>query len=152
METEVKRGPGRPKLETLKKGRSSWQPASVTDVTGKEDGYRYRWSNRAKDNLSKKEAEGWETVSGLMGDNVVATDTHRIDDGKKLTSIYEKHDVILQRIPEELAQERDAYYNNESSRRTAGLTSHIKKEIGKEGAEAHGEITISTRKGTQVID
>lgn len=148
MNEEVKRGPGRPKQESFKKGNSSWKPASVTDVANKEDGYRYRWSGKTPDNLAKKQAEGWESVSSLGG---AVASQGRIDDGKPLSTVYEKHDLVLQRIPEEVALERDAYYNGETERRTAGLTAHIKKEIGKEGAETHGDITISSRKGTQVI-
>lgn len=149
METTeaVKRGPGRPKQDALKKGNSSWQPASMTDVTNKEPGYRYRWSRKDPDNLYKKDAEGWETISGLTSDKTAPVEGNRINEGKALSSIHEKHDVILQRIPEEVAQKRDEYYNNESARRVAGLTAHIKKEMGKEGAEAHGDITISSRKG-----
>lgn len=152
MSEDVKRGPGRPKQDTLKKGNSSWKPASVTDVINKEAGYRYRWSEKSTDNLFKKQAEGWETVNGLQGDAVKPDQPNRIDGGAKMTSIYEKHDLILQRIPEDLALERDAYYNNETARRTSGLTAHVKKEIGKEGAQSHGDITISSRLGTQVID
>lgn len=151
MSEEVKRGPGRPKQESLKKGNSSWKPASVTDVTNKEAGYRYRWSLKTPDNLASKKAEGWETVSGLQSDQVAPEGVGRMGDGKSLSSVYEKHDLILQRMPEETAQERDTYYNNQTERRTAGLTSHIKKDLGKEGAETHGDITISSRKGTQVI-
>lgn len=151
MNEQVKRGPGRPKQDGLKKGNSSWKPASVTEVVNKEDGYRYRWSNKSADNLAKKAAEGWETVSGLQSDNATPVG-NRITDGANMTSVYEKHDLILQRIPEETARERDAYYSAETERRTAGLTAHIKKDLGKEGAATHGDITISSRKGTQVIE
>lgn len=141
---------GRP---PLKKGKPSWKPASVTDVVDKEDGYRYRWSNKDGDNLAKKEAEGWETVSRLTSDKAKPSE-ERFQDGKNLSSTYEKHDVVLQRIPEELASERDAYFQNETQRRTAGLTAHLKKEIKEKGANApvHGNITISSRSGTQVIE
>lgn len=145
---------GRPKKDAapLKKGRSSWKPASVTEVINKEDGYRYRWANKNADNLAKKAAEGWETVSGITGDNANPLSSGRINDGKNLSSTQEKHDVILQRIPEDLALERDDYYQSETQRRTAGLTAHVKKEINKGGAPAHGNITISSRMGEQVID
>lgn len=133
----------------IKKGRSSWAPASLNEFSGKEDGYRYRMSHKEANNLAKKEREGWETVTG---GKIKHEDAGRIDDGAKLTSVFEGHDWVLQRIPEELALERDAYYNNETSRRVQGLTAHIKKDLGKESAQMHGEITISSRKGTQVID
>lgn len=131
----------------LKKGNSSWKPASVTDVTNKEPGYRYRWVSKEPSNLQKKRDEHWETVSGLTSDKVAPEESNRINDGKDISSVYEKHDVLLMRIPEETAQGRDAYYNAESERRVAGLTSHIKKELGKDGADTHGDITISSRKG-----
>lgn len=150
-----KKGPGRPKSQSnpvLKKGRSSWKPASVTDVTNKEPGYRYRWVNKLADNLAKKAQEGWETISGITADGSQVTDDGKMNSGKKLTSIYEKHDVILQRMPEELAQERDAYYEDRTKKQTLGLTSHFKSEVKKEGAApTHGEITISSLRDTQVI-
>ena len=136
----------------IKKGKTSWKPASVTDVTNKEDGYRYRWANKTPDNLAKKLQEGWETVSGITSDGSQAVDDGKMSSGKKLTSIYEKHDVILQRIPEEVAQERDAYYADRTKKQTLGLTSHFKNEIKKEGnVPTHGEITISSLRDTQVI-
>lgn len=138
-----------------KKGRPSWKPASVTDVANKEPGYRYRWSNKTPDNLAKKEAEGWETVSGVTSDQAQAVSDHKMDSGKNLTSVHEKRDVILQRIPEETAQQRDAYMNEKTQKRTLGLTAHLKKEIRTNAGNAplHGNITISSLKGgEQIID
>lgn len=139
---------GRPKL---KKGKSSWTPASLNEFSDKEDGYRYRMSRKDPDNLAKKAQEGWETVSKLNADTKY-DDPERIEDGKGLTSVLEGRDWVLQRIPEETAKKRDEYYNGETERRVSGLTAHVKKEIGKTGGQAHGEITISSRNGTQVID
>lgn len=148
---DVKRGPGRPRHEALKKGRSSWQPASVTDVVNKEDGYRYRLLNKDPDNLAKKQAEGWDIVVGNK-DSAKLLDSGNLEHGAQMTSAFERRDVILARMPEEVALERDAYFDNKTARRTAGLTAHIKKEVAKEGAETHGGITISSRKGQQVIE
>ena len=150
-----KTGLGRPKSQKLelKKGKPSWKPASVTDVTNKEPGYRYRWANKLADNLAKKVAEGWETVSGITSDRAKAVDDGKIDSGNRLTSGYEKHDVILQRIPEEIAQERDAYHNDKVRKQTLGLTSHFKNEIRDKGGNApvHGEITISSLRDNNTI-
>ncbi len=134
----LSRKPGRPPL--VKKGKSSWKPASLNEFNDKEDGYRYRMARKDPENLARKASEGWETVS-----KVNSPDTKHVDAGR---------DWILQRIPEELAQERDAYYQNENDRRTAGLTAHVKREMQNKGGNApvHGEITISSRSGTQVIE
>lgn len=162
-EQAAPRKPGRPRqteetmpkrASSLKKGNSSWTPASLNEFTGKEDGYRYRMSRKDSQNLSKKAQEGWETVSSIQSGNILQQSTNRIDDGAQLTSVHEGYDWVLQRLPEEIAKERDAYYNNESHRRVASLTSHFKNEMKKHGGNAptHGEITISSRTGTQIID
>lgn len=135
----------------LKKGNSSWKPASLNEFTNKEEGYRYRMSRKDPNNLSKKAQEGWENVSETQSANTKQIDPNRIEHGKPLTSVVEGSDWILQRIPEEKAQERDGYFNSENERRIAGLTAHVKKDVADKGGVAHGEITISSRRGQQVI-
>lgn len=158
---EIKRGPGRPKQisdeQPVKKGKRTWKSASVLDVANKEPGYIYRWARKDPDNLAKKEVEGWETVSGLQSGNT-AHKSDRIHDGKKMASTHEKHDAILQRIPEEWivgdenTEGRNQVLQKETDRRIEGLTAHIKKEAAKQGTDTHGNITISSRQGTQVIE
>lgn len=140
---------GRP---PVKKGKSSWQPASLNEFEGKEEGFRYRMVNKDPKNMAKKAAEGWEIPSSIQGQNTKHVEPGRVEDGKNLTSVQEGHDWVLMRMPEEKALERDAYYNNETKRRTESLTAHIKKEVGKAGGEIHGEITISSRRGEQIIE
>lgn len=142
---EEKRGPGRPKAEAvLKKGVPSWKPASVTDVTHKDPDSRYRWVNKDSDNLAKKQAEGWNFVDAKTDGS--QTSAPRIEDGNSMTSVVEKRDVVLMKIPEEVAQGRDAYMNNKADKRISGLTAHIKEDLDKEGADMHGDITISSRR------
>ena len=136
---------------SVKKGNSSWKPASAMEVINKEPGFRYRWSNKMPDNLAKKEVEGWETVSGVQSDQSVHLDAGRMNDGKQMTSIRERHDVILQRIPEETAQGRDAYMNQKTEMRTNALTAHIKKAAKEDGTQTHGEITITSMSGEKII-
>lgn len=134
----------------VKKGKSSWAPASLNEFFDKEPGYRYRMVSKDPTNLAKKAREGWETVSAINNAGTVHDAPERINDGKKMTSVQEGHDWILQRIPEETAKERDEYFNNESERRVQGLTAHLKREVG--NAPIHGNINISSRRGTQVIE
>lgn len=151
----VKRGPGRPSKSELKKGNPSWMPANVSEVTNKDPDYHYRWCRKDKDNLAKKKLEGWEVVSGVAGDQTQAENGQgRINDGQKLTSVQERSDAILMRLPNELADSRSDYFRNETARRTQGLTAHLKEGLRKEGggAPVHGNITISSRQGTQVIE
>jgi hypothetical protein len=150
MSEEIKKTFG--ESANLKKGRAAWKPANITEVTNKEPGYRYRLVSKDPTNLAKKAAEGWEIVNGLQADNASLTDTGRMADGKQMTSVHERHDVVLQRIPEDLAQERDEYYNALSAKQVSGLTAHIKKDMGHEGANTHGSITISSRRGETVLN
>lgn len=153
---DIKRSPGRPKniADELpaKKGKRSWKPASLNEFNNKEPGYRYRMVRKDADNLAKKEAEGWEKVSAIHGNQTKHNDPQRIDLPKPMTSVQEGKDWILARIPEDMAVEREQYYNHETERRTAGLTAHIKKETSKHGTDTHGNITISSRTGTQTIE
>lgn len=155
----VKRGPGRPSQREqsspseIKKGSASWKPAPILDVTGKEDGYRYRWVNKEAGNIAKKKREQWEMVSqGTSSDNAAHVSGGKVDSSHNLTSIQETHDGVLMRIPEEIALQRDAYYNNENERRISGITAHIKDKIQKEGGKAHGKITVSSRMGQETHD
>ncbi len=137
----------------VKKGNPTWSPANVADILGKEEGYRYRKMRKDPTNLANKEQEGWEIVSGINGQSTTAeAGAGRINDGKSLDSTRQGTDWVLGRIPEEEALKRDEYFNRENARRVAGLTAHVKKDISKEGAETHGNITVSSLRGEQVID
>ena len=149
---QMPRRPGRPKQDNppVKKGRVSWKPASVTDVVDKDPSRRYRLLNKDPDNLAKKKAEGWEIENGVSqsGAKMLVDD----EAGKNLTSTYERRDVILASMPEEMAQERNDYFSEKTQKRTVGLTAHLKKEAAGNKVPLHGSITISSLKGEQVID
>lgn len=154
--TEAKK-PGRPPKQSdvgMKKGKPVWKPASVVDVVDKQPGKRYRLVNKDPDNMARKRAEGWEIESGVNTSSAKILPDGRIETGSQLTSVYERKDVILMTMPEELAQSRDAYINEKTRKRTVGLTAHLKREIRDKGGNApvHGDITISSLRGEQVID
>lgn len=138
--------------QPLKKGNTSWKPASLNEFSNKEDGFRYRMSRKDSDNLSKKQQEGWETVSDLQSPDTKHENPNRIDLGTPLTSVQEGRDWVLQRIPEDVAQARDQYQEDLKERKTQALTAHIKKEANEQGTDTHGEITISSRKGTKTFN
>jgi hypothetical protein len=142
------------KQEGVKKGKPSWKPASLNEFFDKEPGYRYRMVRKDPTNLAKKAAEGWETVSGIQSAQTAHDAPGRVHDGKPLTSVQEGHDWVLQRLPEDLAQGRDEYHAEKANRQVRGLTAHLKKEMRDKGGDApvHGDITISSRKGTQVLE
>lgn len=148
---EAKRGPGRPRQEILKKGKSSWKPASLNIFDNLEPGYRYRMMRKDPENLAKKHQEQWEVVSGTQSPQTSHQAPGYIGDHAPTTSVLEGKDWILGRIPEEVAQSRDEYINRRTEQRTVGLTAHIKRDLAENNAPMHGEITISSRRGTQTL-
>lgn len=151
------RRPGRPSKQndtTMKKGKPTWKPASIVDVVDKDPSKRYRLVNKDPDNMAKKRSEGWEIESGVNVSNAKIPSDGRAETGNQLTSTYERKDVILMSMPEELAQSRDEYMNEKTRKRTLGLTAHLKREIKDKGGNApiHGDITISSYRGEQIID
>ena len=127
--------------ENLKKGRPSWRPAQMLTVE-KEPGYRYRWVRKDDANIERKTNESW---------SFVAKDVHEhpegINDGKPLTSTGEYREMVLMRIPEEIAQERDAYFRALTDRQTRGIKNQLEAEMqnasgGRSDAKPHGRIVI----------
>lgn len=138
-----------PNTPEVKKGRSTWQPANVLDIFDKEPGYRYKIAEKSSRNLAKKQREGWEIVSAINSPNTGNNTGNYLDKGKPTTSVLEGYDYVVMRITEEEAQKRDAYYNNESSRRMSALRKQTEQDLGK-GAPLHGSITIE-KKGIRNI-
>lgn len=138
----------------FKKGKASWKPASLNEFFNKEPGYHYRMASKDPTIQAQRAQEGWENVSKISSPQTSHDEPGRINDGNKLTSVVEGHDWILQRLPDELAESRIDYFNDLTERRTKGLTSHLKKEIKDKGGNApvHGNISISTLQGEQIIE
>lgn len=152
---ELKRGPGRPKVEqevvTAKKGTKSWSPSNLGDVIEKEPGFRYRRVRKDDDNIAKKKEEGWEFVSAVNSPGTRAIHpSSRPDEPHKLTSNVEGRDWVAMRLDDETAGKRDDYHNNKVSRVEQRIGSQTRKELGKEGAPMHGNLT-KERKGVRTV-
>ncbi len=91
-----------------------WQPASRISIPEhlKIPGFRYRSCNtRSPGNIQKKVEEGWivdKELSKKM--EHVAT----VEDGHKIDGTTRFRELIVMRIPEEVAQGRDEYYAKRS--------------------------------------
>lgn len=152
---EVKRGPGRPpKTDSeapIKKGNSTWKPANILDVFDKEPGFRYRVVEKTPRNVAKKQREGWEIVSAIQSPGTGNLTGNYLDKGKAMTSVLEGFDYVIMRIPEEMALERDAYFDAESNRRVSALKREADKDLHKSGAPIHGSITLEKRGVKNII-
>lgn len=101
-----------------KKGRPSWDEASTLLVYNKagdlfergDDDFVYRWEENDPHRLQIQKARGWEVVSGTSSTGVNRGDENdAIDDGSKLTTVHEYKELILMRLPLELAKDREQY-------------------------------------------
>lgn len=156
LNTEIKRGPGRPpKSEaeqvTVKKGAKSWSPSNLGDVIDKEPGFRYRRVRNDPENIAKKKEEGWDFVSKINSPSTRAVHpSSRPDEPHSLTSNVAGRDWVAMRLDEEQALSRDEYHNNKVSRVEKRITLQAKQDLAKEGAPMHGNLT-KERRGVRTI-
>jgi hypothetical protein len=124
------------KSPSKKVGRKSWQPAAVTNISGKEDGYVYHLVNtEVPGNVSKKIAEGWENCDKES----VGTPGTTLEDGSQIGSTKQIRESILMRMPKETKEARDRYFSGlqkSASEREAEARRAI-------GDTAYGEVRIS---------
>jgi hypothetical protein len=140
-----------------KKGKSSWRPASMLDLSNKDPNYRYRWVSKEPGNMMKKTAEGWVPANKINGGGSAEhLAPGLIQDGKQLDGNINYRESVLMVIPEEKAKERDSYFSDQTARQTLSLKS-MADEMNEKSAQAHrvaargihGSITIE--RGPTVI-
>ena len=118
-ETRVKQA--RPKV---------WTPPSSLDAPPAPDGYRHRWiraESMGQDdskNMSGKIRSGWDLV---RADEYPGEDYPNVKDGK-YAGVIGVGGLVLARIPEELAKQREAYYNQMNADRNEALENDLMKE------------------------
>lgn len=97
-----------------------WKPASRTGILKAPDGYRVRWCHDTAENIAKKKAEGWEILDTNKFPKASITEyEHLINDSKGLTStVMKRNELVAMILPDEIAQERKSYYEQETADRT----------------------------------
>ena len=107
-----------------------WTPPSSLDAPPAPDGYRHRWI-RAESmgfddtkNMSGKQRSGWELV---RADEYPDSDYPSVETGKH-AGVIGVGGLVLARIPEELAKQREAYFNQMTQDRNDALENDVLKE------------------------
>lgn len=95
---------------------------SVKDVRKKIKGFHLRWVTPA--NVDRRKEEGYE---------VVTTKEVEQDSGDSKTegSVVRKHDLILMKVPKDIARQRQAYYEDVARRRVLNTAKKQKEEAEK---------------------
>ena len=107
-----------------------WTPPSSLDAPPAPDGYRHRWI-RAESmgfddtkNMSGKVRSGWDLV---RADEYPEHDYPSVNEGR-YAGVIGVGGLVLARIPEELATQREAYFNQMTQDRNDALENDVLKE------------------------
>ena len=107
-----------------------WTPPSSLDAPPAPDGYRHRWI-RAESmgfddtkNMSGKVRSGWDLV---RADEYPEHDYPSVNEGR-YAGVIGVGGLVLARIPEELAKQREAYYQQMTQDRDDALENDVLKE------------------------
>lgn len=136
--------------EPVKKGRRSWQWRNRFDVDKKDPRFRYRFVEATPERLERATEEGWSFVNketGLPGEHNYDND---VSDAKKVPGAKYVRGMVLMALPEDLAQDRDAFIREQTEAQTADITRRLRNDLamsddGKRArhqAEVTGNITI----------
>ena len=122
-----------------------WTPPSSLDAPPAPDGYRHRWI-RAESmgfddskNMSGKLRSGWELVSA---DEYPESTFPTLEEGR-YAGVIGVGGLVLARIPEELARQREAYFNQKTADRNEALDNDVLKE-------QHPSMPINQERQTRV--
>jgi len=110
--------------------RKPWSPPSRLDAPKPPEGYRQRWirtnlrGEEDQMNVHAKLREGWEPV---RADEYPEQDFSTITEGKH-AGVIGQGGLILARIPEETALERNEYYRGRTRNQMTAVDENLMKE------------------------
>lgn len=112
-----------------------WKPGSRMGKTIKPEGYRLRWCEDTPENISRKKLEGWEILNttNFAGLGSSEYEKRSTDSNGNTSTVLKRNELIAMIIPEDLALEREAYFEQETRERTKDSleNTNAKKVLGK---------------------
>ncbi len=120
----------RARLEKRKLEKKVWTPPSALDAPPAPTGFRHRWI-RAESigfqdtkNISGRIRSGYELV---RSDEYPDSDYPMVEDGK-YKGVIGVGGLVLARVPEEIAQQRQDYYANQHKEKVEAMDNDLMKE------------------------
>tara|TARA_X000001382_G_scaffold79814_1_gene56069 strand:+ start:991 stop:1452 length:462 start_codon:yes stop_codon:yes gene_type:complete len=130
MENENKRTPRASQTRDKQSKPKVWTPPSALDAPPAPNGFRHRWV-RAESlgfqdtkNITGRLRQGYELV---RADEYPDSDYPIVEDGK-YAGVIGVGGLVLTRVPEEIAQQRQAYYAQQSKEAVEALDNDLMKE------------------------
>ena len=131
-----------------------WVPPSSLDAPPAPEGFRYRWI-RAESmgfqdtkNISGRLREGYELVRAEEVEN--STDYPVLEEGR-YKGVIGGGGLLLAKVPEEIAQQRDAYMKRQHEARNEAVENDLMKEQDKRmpiNIERQSRVTFGGTKKT----
>ena len=145
MEKENKRTPRASQTREKESKPKVWTPPSALDAPPAPNGFRHRWV-RAESlgfqdtkNVSGRIRQGYELV---RSDEYPDSDYPIVEDGK-YAGVIGVGGLVLTRVPEEVAKQRQAYYAKQSQEQVEALDNDLMKE-------QHSSMPINIDRQTRV--
>tara|TARA_Y100000114_G_scaffold118283_1_gene112787 strand:- start:8636 stop:9097 length:462 start_codon:yes stop_codon:yes gene_type:complete len=110
--------------------RKPWTPPSTLEAPAAPEGYKHRWIRESllgqedKTNMSKRIREGWEPVRSEDHPDFVAPTI----EGGRNDGVIGVGGLVLAKIPEETADERNAYYRSMTDNQIEALDTNLMRE------------------------
>ena len=127
--------------------KTTWTPPNSLDAPTAPAGFRHRWIRTEvlgfddTKNVAGKLREGWELVrADEYPDFEYPTMDHK---SGKYQGVIGVGGLVLARIPEEIAQQRESYYRNQTKERDEAVNSDLLKE-------QHPSMPINQERQTRV--
>jgi hypothetical protein len=145
MENEKVKTSRASQTRTKAEAPKTWTPPSSLDAPPAPDGFRHRWIRVEvlgfddTKNMSGKLREGWELV---RADEYPDQDYPSMTTGK-YSGVIGVGGLVLARIPEEIAQQREAYYKDQTKSRDDAVNNDILKD-------QHPSMPINQERQTRV--
>jgi len=110
--------------------KKGWAPPSVLPEPNVEAGYRYRWvrtssqGNLDNTNVSSKFRQGWEPVLASEHPEITALK----DRNSQFQDNIEIGGLLLCKAPDEMVEERNAYYNQMAQNQVESVDNNFMRE------------------------
>lgn len=136
----------RPKTSSNKKATKGpslttpWKPSRVLDIPQhlKVKGFTYRWASKNQvGRIQKLISEGWE-IDTELSKKLSTSLPKTVIDGSPLDGTVQRRELIVMRIPDEMAVARRAYYaqkaagavaQNEAQLKAVGIHPQTKEDL-----------------------
>ena len=110
--------------------KKAWTPPNQLDAPPAPIGYKHRWIRERvmdyddKANVHKRQREGYELV---RAEDYPDSEFPVIDEGKN-AGVIGQGGLLLARIPEEIVEERNAYFRNKTDTQMEAVDRDLMKE------------------------